>query len=105
MALIDKLRFHSILTRGGIPEAPSIDFADALQETFEDQLAPLAPKSELERILLRIDNRFAQIENRFAQAERDDAEREARQSRQFLVGIAIILAALTLATGLIIAFT
>lgn len=36
MALIDKLRFHNILTGAGLPEAPSIEFTDALQDTFDD---------------------------------------------------------------------
>lgn len=102
MALIDKLRFHNILTRGGIAEAPSIDFADALQETFDEQLAPLMPKSDVDRIVQEL---RLEITNAVLRIEKNGAEREARQSRQFLAGIAIVLAALTLATGLIIALT
>ena len=102
MALIDKLRFHNILTRGGIPEAPSIEFADALQETFDKQIAPLMPKSDVDRIVQEL---RLEIVNAVLRIEKNGAEREARQSRQFLAGIAIVLAALTLATGLIIALT
>ena len=109
MALIDKLRFHNILIQGGLPEAPAVDFADALQETFDEQIGALAQRSDVERILHHIDERFmrfeAWVELRFAQSERDAAEREARQTRLFLVGIGITLTAITLATGLIIALT
>ena len=109
MALIDKLRFHNILTRGGIPEAPSIEFADALQDTFDEQIAPLAPMSDVERAVLQLraefDRAVARIEQAVVRIEKDAAEREARQTRQFLTGIAIVLAALALASGLIIAFT
>ena len=102
MALIDKLRVHSILTRGGMTEAPSIEFADALQEMFDEQIAPLAPKVDVDRIVREL---RLEISNAVLRIERNGAEREARQSRQFLTGIAIVLAALTLATGLIIALT
>ena len=156
MALIDKLRFHNILTQGGLPEAPAVDFADALQETFDEQIGTLASKSDMERILERMDARFARVDDqfermderfaqfeaqmaqmekrfearmtqmeaqfearmtqmekqfeaqmnaRFAQSERDAAEREARQTRLFLIGIGITLTAITLATSLIIALT
>jgi len=167
MALIDKLRFHNILTQGGLPEAPAVDFADALQETFDEQIGTLASKADMERILERMDARFARVDDqfermderfaqfeaqmaqmekrfearmtqletqfeartaqmekqfearmtqmekqfeaqmnaRFAQSERDAAEREARQTRLFLIGIGITLTAITLATSLIIALT
>ena len=51
------------------------------------------------------DRAVARIEQAVVRIERDAAEREARQTRQFLTGIAIVLAALALASGLIIAFT
>lgn len=51
------------------------------------------------------DRAVARIEQAVVRIEKDAAEREARQSRQFLTGIAIVLAALALASGLIIAFT
>ena len=91
MALIDKLRFHNILTRGGLSEAPSIEFADALQDTFDDQLSPLATKVDVERLGERIE--------RFVLAS------EARHSRTLLTWVAVILAAIAIATGLIIALT
>ena len=54
MTLIDKLRFHNILTQGGIPEAPSIEFANALDETFDEQISPLATKDDLAQLEQRI---------------------------------------------------
>ena len=51
------------------------------------------------------DRAVARIEQAVVRIEKDAAEREARQSRQFLTGIAIVLAVLALASGLIIAFT
>ena len=91
MALIDKLRFHSILTRAGLPEAPSIEFTEALQNTFDDQLSPLATKVDVERLGERI--------------ERIVLASEARQSRAMLTWVAVIIAAVAIATGLIIALT
>ena len=79
MALIDKLRFHNILIQGGLPEAPAVDFADALQETFDEQIGALASKADIELILERMDSRFAQVDARF---ERVDA-RFAQVDDQF----------------------
>ena len=78
MALIDKLRFHNILTQGGLPEAPAVDFADALQETFDEQIGTLASKSDIERILERMDARFAQVDARFARVDDQFAQVDAR---------------------------
>ena len=94
MALIDKLRFHNILTRGGIPEAPAIEFTDALQDTFDEQTSPLATKADLQNAVLEL--------------KRDAAEREARRDRQMLnVAIGVIgvnLAAIATAVGIILGF-
>ena len=79
MALIDKLRFHNILIQGGLPKAPAVDFADALQETFDEQIGALASKADIELILERMDSRFAQVDARF---ERVDA-RFAQVDDQF----------------------
>ena len=87
MALIDKLRFHNILTQGGLPEAPAVDFADALQETFDEQIGTLASKSDVERILERMDARFAQVDARFARVDDQFAqvdEQFARIDERFL---------------------
>ena len=64
MALIDKLRFHSILTQGGIPEAPSIEFTEALQDTFDDQTSELATKDDLVQHEQRILGYVMASENR-----------------------------------------
>lgn len=80
MALIDKLRFHNILIQGGLPKAPAVDFADALQETFDEQIGALASKADIELILERMDSRFAQVNARF---ERVD-ERFVRVDERFV---------------------
>ena len=95
MALIDKLRFHNILTGAGLLEAPSIEFADALQDTFDDQLSPLATTADVERTVERVAERL----------ERLILEVDARQSRAMLTWVAVIIAAIAIATGLIIALT
>ena len=64
MTLIDKLRFHSILTRAGWPEAPSIEFADALQDTFDAHTSQAASKDDLERLWDRVDKAILAAENR-----------------------------------------
>ena len=87
MALIDKLRFHNILTQGGLPEAPAVDFADALQETFDEQIGTLASKSDIELILERMDARFAQVDARFARVDDQFAQVDdqfARIDERFL---------------------
>lgn len=95
MALIDKLRFHNILTGAGLPKAPSIEFTDALQDTFDDQVSPLATKDDVERTVERAAERL----------ERLILEVDARQSRAMLTWVAVIIAAVAIATGLIIALT
>lgn len=95
MALIDKLRFHNILTGAGLPEAPSIEFTDALQDTFDDQVSPLATRTEMTQA----------IANAVLEIKRDNAEREARMVRTIFTASAIIIAAMALAAGIIIAFT
>lgn len=106
MALIDKLRFHNILTGVGLPEAPSIEFTDALQDTFDDQIEPLALTSEVEKAVLRLETAFHIA---VADLKRDAAEREARQDHRLLVVavgvIAVTVAIVSAATGIIIAFT
>ena len=94
MALIDKLRFHTILTRGGIPDPPAIEFTEALQDTFDEQVSPLATKADVERLGERLSAHF----------ERSILALEARQSRAMLTWIGIILAAIAIATGINIAF-
>ena len=81
MGLIDKLRFHTILARGGIPEA--------LQDTFDEQTSPPATKADIERLGERLELFFMAS--------------EARQSRVMLVSVGVILVAIAISTGIIIA--
>ena len=78
MALIDKLRFQSVLSRGGVHEAQAAEFAEALQDTFDDQLGRVARTDDL--VILR------------EQLRADNAERDARQNRQMLVWVGLMLA-------------
>ena len=82
MALIDKLRFQSVLSRGGVHEAQAAEFADVLQDTFDDQLEPLAPRSDIERAIERAVNHVL----------RDAADGEARHNQQMLVWVGLMLA-------------
>ena len=95
MALIDKLRFHNILTGAGLPEAPSLAFTEALDETFDEHISPLATRNEMQQA----------IANAVLEIKRDAAEREARMVRTIFTASAIIIAAMALAAGIIIAFT
>ncbi len=50
MALrIDKLRFRNILVRGNVPEPSAVEFADALDDTFREQLDGFATEAGLAR--------------------------------------------------------
>ena len=91
MTLIDKLRFHNILTKAGLPEAPSIEFADALQDTFDDQTSNLATKDDVERLWNRV--------------ERSILALETRMTRMVLTVTGINIAAIATGVGSIIAFT
>ena len=87
MGLIDKLRCRTVLTRGGITDAP--------QDTFDDQTSPPATKADIERL----------GESLGAHFERSILALEARQSRSMLVGVGVILVAIAISTGIIIAFS
>ena len=90
MALrIDKLRFRNILVRGEVPEAPSVEFADALDETFSEQLEGVATKEDLE--------------NLFQKIKADAAEREARITRQQQMIIALVMGGVLTLIGFAIA--
>ena len=89
MALrIDKLRFRNILVRGNVPEAPTIEFADALDDTFREQLDGLATKDDIRALL--------------ADIKSDAAEREARLSRNQLVMVGVILGGIALAVAILL---
>ena len=83
MALrIDKLRFRNVLVRGEVPEAAAIDFADALDDTFREQLEGVATKQDVHGVEGMVTSAVADI-------KADAAEREARTARhqQVLLGI------------------
>ena len=78
MALIDKLRFQSVLSRGGVHEAHAAEFADVFQDTFDDQLGRMARTDDL--VILR------------EQLRADNADREARHNQQMLAWVGLMLA-------------
>ena len=78
MALIDKLRFQSVLSRGGVHEAHAAEFADVFQDTFDDQLGRVARTDDL--VILR------------EQLRADNADREARHNQQMLAWVGLMLA-------------
>lgn len=90
MALIDKLRSHNILTGAGLPEAPSIEFTDALQDTFDDQVSPLATKDDLERLWGRMERAMLAL--------------ETRMTRMVLTVTDINIAAIATGVGIVLGF-
>ena len=78
MRLIDELRSQSVLSRAGVHEAQATEFADALQDTFDDQLGRVARTDDL--VILR------------EQLRADNAERDALQNRQMLAWVGLMLA-------------
>ena len=90
MALrIDKLRFRNILVKGEVPEAPAIDFANALDDTFREQMDGVATKQDVDAAVQKV--------------IADAAEREARSARQLQVVVSIILGGLLALVGLAVA--
>ena len=80
--------------RCGLTEAPSIEFADALQDTFDDQLSPLATKDDLERLWERMERALLALETRMT-----------RLVLTFAIGIiGINIAAIATAVGIILGF-
>ena len=89
MALrIDKLRFRNILVRGDMPEAPAIEFSDALDDTFREQLEGVATE---EYVGTAIQQAVAEIKADAAEREARAAEREARITRQQQVLIGLVM--------------
>ena len=100
MALrIDKLRFRNVLVRGEVPEAPAIEFAEALDDTFQEQLDGLASQQGVESAIreVRQDIRAA-----VSEIKSDAAEREARISRNQLVMVGVILGGIALAVAILL---
>ena len=95
---IDKLRFHDILVRGGLKKAPSIEFTEALQDTFDGEIGPLATKVDVDRAVERAVERM----------ERALLALETRMTRlvlTFAIGIiGINIAAIATAVGIILGF-
>ena len=84
MAIINRLRFVDIL-RPQLGDETSREFADALQ----DEVTPLVGQENLNLLMAQIDARFAEMEARI---------------QRFVLGVAgLILAAIGIATGAIIA--
>ncbi len=89
MAIIDTLRFRNILVNGNFAEeGPVNELVEALEETFQDVVSPLATKADIEAVKAEI---LAAL-----------AESEARTARNQLVMVGVILAAIALAAGIII---
>ena len=86
---IDRPRFRSIFGRLGMPRDESEDFVDALEDTFAENRQDVAEKQDLSSLA--------------ADLKRDAAEREGRMMQNLLVFVGLILPAIALATGIIIA--
>ena len=96
MALrIDKLRFRNVLVRGEVPEAPAIEFAEALDETFREQLDGVATKDDIRDVNNNVRSAISEI-------KWDAAEREARISRNQLVMVGVILGGIALAVAILL---
>ncbi len=86
---IDRPRFRNIFARMEIPQAPAEEFVDAVEDTVNQGRDELATKEDLRALA--------------AELKQDGAEREARMMQGLLVFVGVILTAITLATGIIIA--
>ena len=96
MALrIDKLRFRNVLVRGNVPEARAIEFADALDDTFQEQLKDVATKDDIRDVNNNIRSAISEI-------KADAAEREARITRNQLVMVGVILGGIALAVAILL---
>lgn len=72
-----------------IPQAPADDFVDAVEDTVNEGRDELATKDDLRALA--------------AELMQDAAEREARILQNQLVMVGVILGAMAIATGVIIA--
>ena len=86
---IDRPRFRNIFARMEIQQAPADDFVDAVEDTVNEGRDELATKDDLRALA--------------AELMQDAAEREARILQNQLVMVGVILGAMALATGIIIA--
>jgi len=72
-----------------IPQAPADDFVDAVEDTVNEGRDELATKDDLRALA--------------SELKQDAAEREARILQNQLVMVGVLLAAMAIATGIIIA--
>ncbi len=86
---IDRPRFRIIFGRLSMPRDESEDFVDAIEDTFVESRVGLSTKQDLKNMVNDL--------------KQDSAEREARMMQSLLVFAGVILTAIALATGVIIA--
>ena len=86
---IDRPRFRDIFARMEIPQAPADDFVDAVEDTVNEGQDELATKDDLLAMEARL--------------RADATEREARILQNQLVMVGVMLGAMAIATGIIIA--
>ncbi len=86
---IDRPRFRAIFGRMAMPRDEAEAFVDALEDTFVESRDDLATKKDLDNLADDL--------------KRDAAERETRMMQNLLVFVGVILTAMALATGIVIA--
>lgn len=98
MAMLDVLKFRGIMLRGGFPEAPAEEFVVELDETLEREVGGLATKADVERMRGEIISRLEQ------KMEILILGLEARQARQMLTWLGVVLGAIAIGVGIILGF-
>ena len=86
---IDRPRFRDIFARMEIPKAPADDFVDAVEDTVNEGREGLATKDDVRALATEL--------------KQDAAEREARNARNQLVMVGVILAGLAVAVAILLA--
>ena len=90
---IDRPRFRAIFSGLGFARDPSEQLVDVLEDTFVEQRQGVATEQH-------VSGEFRQLA---AELKADAAEREARMMQNQMVMVGVILTALAVATGIIIA--
>ena len=90
---IDRPRFRSIFGRLAMPRDEAEEFVDALEDTTDNSLQGTATNEQVQHMIAA-----AVIELKV-----DAAERETRMMQNLLVFVGVILTAMALATGIVIA--
>ena len=85
---VDRPRFRAVFQRLAWPAEPAEELLDAVEDEIERGSSGLATKDDLAMMVASI--------------KQDAAEREARNSRNQLVMVGVILGSIALATGIII---